>query len=551
MKKYKCKVSPNQCTDAKKYALTEYEKSIGEHYSMLRSYGKAILDSNPGSIVKLGVTLNPDGKNYVDRFYVCFAGLADGCKAGCRKIIALDGCFLKSPNQCEILTAIGRDGKNHIYPVAWAVAASKASYPQLFNKIMDKIKSANPNAHKYLMDKNLKTWSRAFFEVDRGCEAIENGFSKCFNSVIVNVRHKPLLTMLEAIRVRSGSVGFTVDEGKRTCSYKMWQLSRLPCVHATKVIFLINRVPESYVPAWFEIDMYFMAYHNYVKPVPGMNFWPDQSMYSTILPPKPTKMSGRPRKKRIRAIGEGGSSTRVSKVGSQGSCLNCKKPRHNKSSCKEHVVKQTPKPKRVVGRPRKKQPLNDFKDVDVVQRGPVRDEGASRTKRGVIGSRGRGGVVGSRGGASGSIGRGAGGSGGDSGSRGRGAGGSRSRGIGGSKRKHVSIAGTQKRQGKKKVGTSGFTKWFRLQDEPGHTQAKPQQTQHEPEQTQVEDQVEQTKDQYEIDLTQLEQTQEPTQDQVHPQEQPQQAALRMPSARILQRKLGKQGSSQNTALNLD
>ncbi|GKC04513.1 hypothetical protein Tco_0996123 [Tanacetum coccineum] len=37
MKKYKCKASPNQCTNVKKYALTEYEKTIGEHYDMLRS----------------------------------------------------------------------------------------------------------------------------------------------------------------------------------------------------------------------------------------------------------------------------------------------------------------------------------------------------------------------------------------------------------------------------------------------------------------------------------------------------------------------------------
>ncbi|GKF75523.1 multidrug resistance-associated protein 5 [Tanacetum coccineum] len=87
---------------------------------MLRSYGKAILDSNPGSTVKLGVTVNPDDKTYFDRFYVCFSGLADGWKAGYRKIIALDGCFLKSHNQGEILVAI-RDRNNHIYPVAWAV----------------------------------------------------------------------------------------------------------------------------------------------------------------------------------------------------------------------------------------------------------------------------------------------------------------------------------------------------------------------------------------------------------------------------------------------
>ncbi|GJT18986.1 hypothetical protein Tco_0877692 [Tanacetum coccineum] len=55
------------------------------------------------------------------RFYVCFVGLTDGWKAWCRKIIALDGCFLKSPNQGEILSAIGKDGNKHIYPVAWTV----------------------------------------------------------------------------------------------------------------------------------------------------------------------------------------------------------------------------------------------------------------------------------------------------------------------------------------------------------------------------------------------------------------------------------------------
>ncbi|GKD50920.1 multidrug resistance-associated protein 5 [Tanacetum coccineum] len=121
IKKYKCKVNPNQCINAKKYALTEYEKTVGEHYAMLRSYGKSIVDSNPRSTVRLGVTVNPDDKTYFDRFYVCFAGLADGWEAGCKKIIALDGCFLKSLNQGEILTTIGKDGNNHIYPVAWAV----------------------------------------------------------------------------------------------------------------------------------------------------------------------------------------------------------------------------------------------------------------------------------------------------------------------------------------------------------------------------------------------------------------------------------------------
>ncbi|GJV13349.1 hypothetical protein Tco_1354890 [Tanacetum coccineum] len=84
--------------------------------------------------VKLEVTVNPDGKTYFDRFYVCFVGLTYGWKAWCRKVIALDGCFLKSPNQGEILTAIERDGKNHIYPVAWAVG------------LIEAVKDSMPNA---------------------------------------------------------------------------------------------------------------------------------------------------------------------------------------------------------------------------------------------------------------------------------------------------------------------------------------------------------------------------------------------------------------------
>ncbi|GJS47576.1 multidrug resistance-associated protein 5 [Tanacetum coccineum] len=192
--------------------------------------------------------------------------------------------------------------------------------------------------------------------------------------------------------VRSKSEGFTVDEGKRTCSCRMWQLSGIPHVHATKVIFLINRIPKSYVPAWFETNMYFVTYHNYDKLVPSMNFWPDRSMYSTVLPPN------------------------------LGKCLVGQERKESELCCKEPLVEQTPKPKEVPGRPRKNQSVDDLDDVDVVLRGQVRNEGASGSRGGTSESRGRGGDGGSRGGASGS----------------------RGRGDAGSKRKLVSSVGTQK-----------------------------------------------------------------------------------------------------------
>nr|GEY49441.1 pentatricopeptide repeat-containing protein [Tanacetum cinerariifolium] len=58
----KCGQRPHRLSDLER----EYEKTIGEHYSMLRSYGKEILDSNHGSTVKLGVTMNPDGTPIFD-----------------------------------------------------------------------------------------------------------------------------------------------------------------------------------------------------------------------------------------------------------------------------------------------------------------------------------------------------------------------------------------------------------------------------------------------------------------------------------------------------
>nr|GEU67868.1 pentatricopeptide repeat-containing protein [Tanacetum cinerariifolium] len=147
-------------------------------------------------------------------------------------------------------------------------AASKDSYPELFKKIMDKIKRANLNSHQHLIKKDPKTWSKAFFRTDSNCEVVENGFNECFNYVLLRVRNKPLITMLEAMRVimleqmntfrqlmeawtcgnlfevRNGSEAFKVDESLRTCSCRIWKLSRIACPHAVAIIFKLNSVAD-------------------------------------------------------------------------------------------------------------------------------------------------------------------------------------------------------------------------------------------------------------------------------------------------------------------
>lgn len=119
--KFGIHVSVGQCRRAKKYALQLIDGTLVEHYAKLWSYAEEIRRSNPGSTVKLDVNHMPDGKNYFSKFYVCFDALKKGWKEGCRKIIGLDGCFLKGICKEELLCAFGRDANNGIYPIAWAV----------------------------------------------------------------------------------------------------------------------------------------------------------------------------------------------------------------------------------------------------------------------------------------------------------------------------------------------------------------------------------------------------------------------------------------------
>ena len=61
------------------------------------------------------------GKIHFKRFYVCFKAMKEGWSAGCRKVIGLDGCFLRGTCRGELLTAMGRDANNQMFPIAWAV----------------------------------------------------------------------------------------------------------------------------------------------------------------------------------------------------------------------------------------------------------------------------------------------------------------------------------------------------------------------------------------------------------------------------------------------
>ncbi|GJR07428.1 calcium/proton exchanger [Tanacetum coccineum] len=101
--------------------LFDYEGGLKKHYERLWEYRHAIPDLNLGSTCRLDDEETSFVNNYFRRVYACFKGVKDGWLAGFRKVIGLDGCFLKHTCRGELLVAIGRDANNQMYPIAWAV----------------------------------------------------------------------------------------------------------------------------------------------------------------------------------------------------------------------------------------------------------------------------------------------------------------------------------------------------------------------------------------------------------------------------------------------
>jgi hypothetical protein len=79
-------------------------------------YANEIRRSNPGSSFFLSL----DEKGRFKRCYMSLQACKLGYLEGCRPIIFVDGCHIKTRYRGQLLTAVGVDPNNCIYPIAIA-----------------------------------------------------------------------------------------------------------------------------------------------------------------------------------------------------------------------------------------------------------------------------------------------------------------------------------------------------------------------------------------------------------------------------------------------
>ncbi|XP_017410575.1 uncharacterized protein LOC108322825 [Vigna angularis] len=425
LRKWNTNVTISKARRAKLMASCKVEGSFKNQFTRIYDYAHELLRCNPGSTVKVKVD-SENGQTTFQRFYVCLKACKNSF-VSCRPFIGLDGCFLKGKYKGELLTVVGRDPNEQMLPLAYAIVEveNKETWSWFLELLIedlggidvcdactfmsDQQKGLLPALselllgaeHRFCMRhlyanfrkkfrgqtlKNLMYWSRSRFISRAITDTLVNNMSEALNSVIVDARGKPIVTMLEEIRVyimkkwatnrikmcnidfdicpkirkiliKESNLSknwipswfgdkmfevrhcavitnkFAVNLDNQHCSYRKWEIAGIPCYHAIAAIRFLDLDPEQYVPIWFRRSTYDETYASIIFPVNGHLLW-ERTSCPDILPPFQRKLPGRPKKnKRLESWELRKDETQMTKGGHRKKCSICRLVGHNRNQC--------------------------------------------------------------------------------------------------------------------------------------------------------------------------------------------------------------------------
>ncbi|GJY09764.1 zinc finger, PMZ-type containing protein [Tanacetum coccineum] len=233
--------------------------------------------------------------------------LKDGWNEGCKKVIGLDGCFLKGTIKGELLIAMVRDANNQMFLIAWDVVTMENKDNQLwFHVSLGDDLNLNRGATVTIISDVHK--------MDRSCEAFKNGICESYHAAIVNQRGKPIITMLEDIKIYLiQSLVIMSDKARGLTDIitpyvrkelenlkgylRRWDLTRIPCIHGVAAYAFLIKDPADGVSECYSKRAGQNSYSCFIKPVDGQSMWVKSGL-PPLMPPKKRTMPGRPKGKK-------------------------------------------------------------------------------------------------------------------------------------------------------------------------------------------------------------------------------------------------------------
>ncbi|KAL3833413.1 hypothetical protein ACJIZ3_008149 [Penstemon smallii] len=141
---------------AKIHATKLINGSECEQYAKLWDYCEEIKRTNPNTTIKIKCKhVLGSGETMFKRFYICWGALKKGFLEGCRPVIGIDGTHLKTERGGVLLTAVGIDGNNNMFPIAYAMVLTekRKTWDWFLGLLIDDLEIENSYSYTIISDK--------------------------------------------------------------------------------------------------------------------------------------------------------------------------------------------------------------------------------------------------------------------------------------------------------------------------------------------------------------------------------------------------------------
>nr|XP_009772460.1 PREDICTED: uncharacterized protein LOC104222839 [Nicotiana sylvestris] len=212
---------------------------------------------------------------------------------------------------------ISREMKKYLWWSTWS------TYEEDFKDQLKSLGELSVDDAKEVLRYPPQNWCRSYFDTLCKNQMVDNNFTESFNSWILEARGKPILKMIEDIRIKVMNILREKEEEARTwggefspncmklcdrhtvnlvekkCTCRFWQLTGIPCPHTIRALKYERGDPMTKISWCYSKEAYLMTYRAKLMPVKGEKFWKVLSEHA-MDPPPLAKIVGRPKVKRNR-----------------------------------------------------------------------------------------------------------------------------------------------------------------------------------------------------------------------------------------------------------
>ncbi|OMO89723.1 Transposase, MuDR, plant [Corchorus olitorius] len=175
MKKFGLYIDFCKARRAKAIVIKQMHMQYLDEFKQLRAYGAELMETNENSTVSIEGLLK---------------AIADNLPSVEQRMCAR-----------HIYARFGKRYPDESLKLQFWLLA-RATNPKQFKTYLDEFKSMNAEAHDFLLANwDPRNWSLAFANDLSKCDVVHNNMCETFNGVILEARQKPIISMLEEIRV--------------------------------------------------------------------------------------------------------------------------------------------------------------------------------------------------------------------------------------------------------------------------------------------------------------------------------------------------------------